>query len=162
MWARRQQGWYGNWDSLAYPGETLPCRPGSARSLAVDQPSAGVDIPLVLADTVVDHTAVVDIAADHTVVAVVDIVVGHRLAAVVDIVADRKVAVGIVAGCTVVVVNSRVVRIGMDMAVVADTVEKIARVAYRQSEQVVLECLPQAACHNWNKNARQVRPVVHN
>lgn len=130
--------------------------------MAVDQPSAGVDIPLVLADTVVDHTAVVDIAADHTVVAVVDIVVGHRLAAVVDIVADRKVAVGIVAGCTVVVVNSRVVRIGMDMAVVADTVEKIARVAYRQSEQVVLECLPQAACHNWNKNARQVRPVVHN
>ena len=130
--------------------------------MAVDQPSAGVDIPLVLVDTVVDHTAVVDIAADHTVVAVVDIVVGHRLAAVVDIVADRKVAVGIVAGCTVVVVNSRVVRIGMDMAVVADTVEKIARVAYRQSEQVVLECLPQAACHNWNKNARQVRPVVHN
>lgn len=130
--------------------------------MAVDQPSAGVDIPLVLADTVVDHTAVVDIAADHTVVAVVDIVVGHRLAAVAGIVADRKVAVGIVAGCTVVVVNSRVVRIGMDMAVVADTVEKIARVAYRQSEQVVLECLPQAACHNWNKNARQVRPVVHN
>lgn len=130
--------------------------------MAVDQPSAGVDIPLVLADTVVDHTAVVDIAADHTVVAVVDIVVGHRLAAVAGIVADRKVAVGIVAGCTVVVVNSRVARIGMDMAVVADTVEKIARVAYRQSEQVVLECLPQAACHNWNKNARQVRPVVHN
>ena len=130
--------------------------------MAVDQPSAGVDIPLVLADTVVDHTAVVDIAADHTVVAVVDIVVGHRLAAVAGIVADRQVAVGIVAGCTVVVVNSRVVRIGMEMAVVADTVEKIARVAYRQSEQVVLECLPQAACHNWNKNARQVRPVVHN
>jgi hypothetical protein len=50
----------------------------------------------------------------------------------------------------------------MDMAVVVDTVEKIAQVAYSQFEQVALEWLPQAACHNWNRNARQVRPAVHN
>ncbi len=121
--------------------------------MAVDRPWAGVDIPLGLADTVVGHTVVVDIAT------------GHRLAVVVDIVADRKVAaaVGIAVGCTIVAGHSRVAaHTGMDMAVVVDTVEKIAQVAYRQFVQVALEWLSQAACHNWNRNAHQVRPAVHN
>jgi len=103
-------------------------------------------------DTVVDHTAVVDIAAGHTVVVVVDIAAGRKVA----------VAVGIAAGCTVAAVNSRVAHTGMDMAVVVDTVEKIVQVAHSPFEQAVLEGLSQAECHNWNRNARQVRPAVHN
>lgn len=132
MWERRRRGWYGNRDSLVYPRETLPCRRGSAKSLAVDRPWAGVDIPLVLVDTVVDHTVVMDIVADHTVV-VADIAADRKLAAavVVGIVVDRTVAVGIAAGCMVVAVNSRVAaHTGMGMAVVVNTVEKIAQVAY--------------------------------
>ena len=70
---------------MAYLKEPSPCRLDSARSLAVDQPLVGVDIPLVLVDTVVDHMVVAGIAAGHT---VVDIVADHRLAAVAGIVVD--------------------------------------------------------------------------
>ncbi len=94
-------------------------------------------------DTVAGHTVVVDIVVARM-VAVVDIVADHRLAAVAGIVVARMVAVvvGIVVARTVVVaVNSRVAHTGMDMAVVLDTVEKIAQVAYSQSGQVALEWL---------------------
>ena len=87
--------------------------------MAVDQPLVGVDIPLVLVDTVADHMAVAGIVIDRTV----------------------AVVVGIVVDCTVAVVNSRVAHIGMDTAVMMGIVEKIAQVVYRLFEQVVLEWL---------------------
>ena len=143
-----------------YLREPSPCRPGSARPLAVDRSWARVDIPL--ADTVVDHTVVADIAVGHTVV-VAGIVVDHKLAAVADIVADRKVAVvvGIAADCMVVAVNSRVAHTGMDTVVVVDIEERIAQVAYSQLERVALAWLgrlSQAVYHNWSRNARRERP----
>lgn len=147
-----------------YLKEPSPCRPGSARPLAVDRSWDRVDIPLV--DTVVDHTVVADMVVGHTVV-VAGIVADHKLAAVADIVVDRKVAVvaGIAADYMVVAVNSRVAHTGMDMVVVVDIEERIVQVAYSQLEQVALGRLgrlSQAVYHNWSRNARRVRPAVHN
>ena len=147
-----------------YLREPSPCRPDSARPLAVDRSWARVDIHL--ADIVVDHTVVAGMAVGHTVV-VAGIVADHKLAAVADIAVDRKVAVvvGIAADYMVVVVNSRVAHTGMDMVVAVDIEERIAQVAYSQLEQIALEWLgwlPQAVYHNWNRNAHQVCPAVHN
>jgi hypothetical protein len=144
-----------------YLKEPSPYRLGSAIPLAVDRSWDRVDIPLV--DTVVDHTVVADMAVGHTVV-VAGIVADHRLAAVADIVVDRTVAVVecIAADCTAAAVNSQVVHTVMDMIVVVDTGERIAQLVYSQFEQVALAWQSQTECHNWSRNARQVRPVGHN